>query len=100
MATKLYPPQIEWSLPAFYLNYDPTNSVVLGADITVPFIMNAAVGVTEVKSFVLRLRTASSNSYLFPPIYSENFNLANNTVTFGLSKTEAESLNEGQFYKV
>ena len=100
MATKLYPPQIEGSLPAFYLNYDPTNSVVLGADITVPFIMNAAVGVTEVKSFVLRLKTASSNSYLFPPIYSENFNLANNTVTFGLSKTEAESLNEGQFYKV
>lgn len=100
MATKLYPPQIEGSLPAFYLNYDPTNSVVLGANITVPFTKNAAVGTNEIKAFVLRLRTASSNSYLFPPIYSENFNLANNTVTFGLSKTEAETLNEGQYYKV
>ena len=100
MATKLYPPQIEGSLPAFYLNYDPTNSVILGANITIPFTMNSTVSITEVAAFVLRLRTTSSNTYLFAPIFSENFNLSTNTVTFSLSKNEAEKLNEGQYYKV
>lgn len=99
MANKLYPPQIEGSLPAFYLNYDPSHNIVLSANITIPFSMNAAVGVNQVKAFCLRLRTASSGSYLFAPVYSENFNLGGNTVTFGLTQSQASKLNEGQFYK-
>jgi hypothetical protein len=37
MATKLYPPYIAGTLPAFYLNYDSSNKVITGAKITIPF---------------------------------------------------------------
>ena len=50
MGNKLYPPQIEGSLPAFTLRYDPTNSVVLGAYIQIPFTMNSAVSVNQISS--------------------------------------------------
>ena len=100
MPNKLYPPYLESSLPAFYLKYDSTKTVILGADLTIPFSMNDAVSGEQVKAFVLRLRTVSSGSYLFPPIFSTAFSLVNNTVTFNLTKIQAEQLNEGQFYKV
>ena len=100
MANKLYPPQIDGALPAFYLTYDASNTVVRGADITVPFTNSSAVADTEYNGFVLRLRTASSGSYLFSPIYSNSYDAGAKTVTFHLDAKQAAQLNEGQFYKV
>lgn len=99
MANKLYPPQIEGALPAFCLKYDPSNTIVTGAAITIPFTQSSAVSNSEIACFVLRLRTASTGSYLFSPIFTTNFNLGTKEVTFHLNSTEARQLNEGQFYK-
>jgi hypothetical protein len=38
--------------------------------------MNATVTSNIIGGFVLRLRTASSGSYVLPPIYSSSFNVA------------------------
>ena len=100
MGTKLYPPRIEGTLPAFWLEYDTSNTVIRGASITVPFIQNVAVSDAQIACFVLRLRTASTGSYLFSPIYSTNFNLGTKKVTFNLTSAQARQLNEGQYYKV
>jgi hypothetical protein len=98
--TKLYPPYIEGTIPAFWLNKDGTNSVITGADIKVPFSMNASVKESEFNGFSLILRTTSTGSYLFSPIYSSNYNVAENMVTFHLEANEASLLNEGQYYKI
>ncbi len=95
MGTKLYPPRIEGTLPAFWLEYDTSNTVIRGASITVPFIQNVAVSDAQIACFVLRLRTASTGSYLFSPIYSTNFNLGTKKVTFNLTSAQARQLNEG-----
>jgi len=57
--------------------------------------MNQVVSKNQVKGFMLRLRTASSGSYIFSPIFSSDYNISDNTVTFHLSPTEAGKLNEG-----
>ena len=100
MGTKLYPPRIEGTLPAFWLNYDASNTIVRGASIKVPFVQNAAVSDAQIAGFVLRLRTASTGSYLFSPIFSTNFNLGTKEVIFNLTAAQAKQLNEGQYYKV
>lgn len=48
---KLYPPQIEGIIPAFY-----------GDSITVPFIMNKTVSWNEVDCFVLKIKNIHNNS--------------------------------------
>ena len=50
--------------------------------------------------FVLRLKTASTNTYLFNPIESMDFDTANSTVTFTIPPSQGALLNEGQYYKV
>ena len=42
---KLYPPHIEGTIPAFY-----------GTTLVVPFSMNQAVGASEVKNIVLKIK--------------------------------------------
>lgn len=100
MSTKLYPPQIAGSLPAFCKTYDILKDLSLGAKITIPFIMNAGVGEAEVKGFALRLKTASSNIYICPVLYSTDWDKEKSTVTFELPEEYANLVNEGQFYKV
>ena len=100
MASKLYPPKIEGALPAFWLDYDTSNTVITGANIRIPFEPSTAVNATQVFGMVLRLRTVSTGSYLFPPIFSTNYNLGNQEVTFNLTGKQALLLNEGQYYKV
>ena len=98
---KLYPPVIEGVLPAFYLEYDAaTGTVLKGGSLTVPFTMNMTVGESQVKGFSLRLRTASSGSYILPPIYSYTYSLSNGEVTFGFNAKQASFLTEGQYYKI
>lgn len=100
MPAKLYPPRINGTLPAFWINYDSSNLIQLGADISIPFEMNQAVSSTQVKGMMLRLRTASSGSYLFSPIFSTEIDKDYKKVKFHLSNNEVSKLNEGQFYKV
>lgn len=98
---KLYPPVIEGVLPAFYLEYDAaTGTILKGGSLTVPFMMNATVGESQVKGFSLRLRTTSSGSYVLPPIYSYTYSLGNGEVTFGFNAKQASLLTEGQYYKI
>ena len=100
MATKLYPPVIEGVLPAFYLDYNPTGAILKGGALTVPFTMNATVAESQVKGFSLRIRTASSGSYILPPIYSNVYSLAKGEVTFNFTPKQASVLTEGQYYKI
>ena len=100
MANKLYPPTIAGTLPAFYLEYVDKGAQLKDGIITVPFTMNAAVSETQIKGFSLRLRTASSGSYVLPPIYSNIYSVTDGEVTFGLTKSQAQNLNEGQYYKI
>ena len=100
MANKLYPPYIEGTLPAFCISYDSSNTVVKEATIDIPFTPNVAVGQTEVKGLILRLRTASTGSYLFEPIQSISYSLDKGIATFKLTANQAKLLNEGQYYKI
>lgn len=100
MDTKLYPPQIAGALPAFCKTYDILQDLSTGAKITIPFTMNAGVGEAEVKGFALRIKTASSNIYMCPILYSTNWDKEKSTVTFELGAEYVNRFNEGQFYKV
>jgi hypothetical protein len=43
----------------------------------------------------LRLRTASTNTFLFDPIESTNFDIEKSTVTFTIPSKYGKLLNEG-----
>ena len=84
---KLYPPILEGTLPAFY-----------GTELSVPFIMNKAVGLNEVDGFAIKIKTAQSNSYIG---YSEYYGVINtNQIVFSLGTDLVKSLTPGQYYKV
>ena len=100
MAAKLYPPYIEGTIPAFCMKYDGAHKQKVGADITIPFSMNSTVSDATIVGFSLRLRTASTGSYLFAPIFSTNYSTAEGKVIFSLTAEQANMLNEGQYYKV
>ena len=53
MSTKLYPPYIEGTIPAFS-----------GTVITVPFSMNKAVSKNQVAGFSLKIKTVQSNTFI------------------------------------
>ena len=97
MATKLYPPIIDGVLPAFCLTYDPSYTYLRATTLTVPFTMNGAVSEAQVAGFSLRLRTVSSGSYLFEPIFSDNYDLIKQEVTFTLTSQQCRKLMEGQY---
>ena len=50
---KLYPPQIEGTIPAF-----------CGDKIVVPYSMNKTVSPKEVGGFALKIKTVTSNQYI------------------------------------
>lgn len=86
---KLYPPNIEGSIPAFY-----------GTVLTVPFSMNRSVGRQEVKGIALKVKTIQSNSFLFEDSNGIiKWGSTNPVVTFDLAGY-IEKLNAGQFYKI
>jgi len=61
MATKLYPPQLEGILPAFYKTYDDDGEVKK-ASIDIPFGLNRAVTLDEISALELRIKTVSTNT--------------------------------------
>lgn len=84
---KLYPPNLEGTLPAFY-----------GTTLVVPFSMNRAVTMSEVQSILLKIKTIQSNSFILAG-ETENFSLSTShcEAQFGI---EPNKLNIGQYYKI
>lgn len=94
--SKLYPPVIEESLPAFYSE----NGIV---KFTIPFSMNRAVSFAEIGGFELKIKTIQNSTYLYtietyrPTDYS--FEKDNLHVSFYLNDIN-DKLKIGQFYKL
>lgn len=99
--SKLYPPYINGTIPAFYKAYDAQDiSETDGTVITVPFTMNNAVGISSIEGFALRIKTVQSGLYLCAPIYTQNYDIEKNEVYFTVPLAVAQELNEGQYYKL
>lgn len=98
MDNKLYPPQIQGTLPAFTLSHDIVTGAVTEGEIKIPFEMNQSVGITQFAGFVLKIKTVQNNE-LISLLYSQDYDLNNNTVTFYLTANNANKFQEGQYYK-
>lgn len=91
MATKLYPPVIEGTIPAFY-----------GTTLVVPFSLNRAVSKSEIAGFVMKIKTVQGSVLLGtikqtdPDCYDLD---ALMQVEFNISNIMA-SLHVGQHYKI
>ena len=83
---KLYPPNIEGTLPAF-----------CGSALTVPFSMNRAVSTAEVRGFAIKIKRVNDNSLIYTG-RTDNFDT---NFKFEAYFIVSESLfNVGEFYKV
>lgn len=100
---KLYPPYIEGTLPAFYK--DSSGIIKL----TIPFSMNRAVSSNEVAGFILKLKTAQNNIFIFTQKQTNisYFYIGTNSyVEFDINTNIADEeatynkLSVGQYYKV
>lgn len=89
MATRLYPPNLENTIPAFY-----------GTSIEVPFSMNSTVSRDQIEGFMLQIKSLTSNSALINNIISSNFNIEKQSVKFTLPQEQVNKLNVGQYYKL
>lgn len=95
---KTLPPVIEGTLPAFYDNF-----------ITIPFEMNRAVNINDIKGMSLKIKTVQSNYFIGTLEYrleagediKETFSLMSQpSVTFTIPEFIMKKLNVGQYYKV
>ena len=88
---KLYPPILEGTLPAFY-----------GTELTVPFSLNPAVSIAEIKDISIKIRTVQSNIYILTETNATEKNLDTTpcTAKFNFSEQAASKLNVGQYYKI
>lgn len=106
MATRLYPPQLEGALPAFYKDYDDNNKLI-GVTISIPFGINRAVNIQTINSIALRLRTTSTNTYLIADKLCTNYDKELNVATFKFTYDDTDEntditatlINEGQYYR-
>ena len=83
---KLYPPQLEGTIPAFY-----------GTSLTVPFIMNKTVGWNEISGFHLIVKNIQNNSIVYQKA-SRSYSKDNCEVYFNIDNNEI--LNIGNSYKI
>jgi len=89
---KLYPPQINGTIPAFYMNRSNGTT-----NIVVPFSMNKAVSYFEISGFVLKIKTL--NGSLITELKSSLFDSVNSKATFNASEY-APRFTLGSFYKI
>lgn len=93
--TKLYPPTIGSSIPAFYKDSSGT------ALIAVPFSMSRGVGIDQIKGFNLKIKTAQTNTYLKTLTAVKPSNLLTNSVVYFSWNLDAEqSVKIGQYFKL
>lgn len=94
MDEKLYPPYLENTIPAFYKTDD-------GITIKVPFSMNRTVSDTQVRGYVLVIKSVSTNTPLLEGNYLFSDSYSNNIVEFKvISSALINKIHIGQFYKV
>ena len=96
MATKLYPPYIEGTIPAFC-----TSSGT--AQIVVPFSLNKAVSTVQIGGFVLKIKTVSSGTLIGTIKQTDvrYFELDNDmSVRFIVPEATRKKLIVGQYYKL
>ena len=99
---KLYPPQLESMLPAFYKNYDNIG-VLVGANITIPFGLNRTVSASEIGKIAIKIRTTSTNTYISFTDGQDttlNYSLDEGWATFNLDSETANRLKESQYYRI
>ena len=88
---RLYPPNIAGTLPSFY-----------GSSITIPYTMNKTVSSSEVAGFALRVKSASTETFLFevwgPQDVPATFD--DTKIVFELTGNELNKLTVGEYYKV
>ena len=88
--TKLYPPGLEGTLPAFY-----------GTTLVVPFSMNKAESTSNVHGVRVKIKTVQSNTYIITKDTEDFFLTPYGEATFDLSEEIAKKkLNIGQYYKI
>lgn len=96
--SKLYPPFINGTIPAFTANTDGT------ANIVVPFSMNRGVSLGEVNGFVLKIKTVLSNKTILvlkQPVSGPNDStFIHNEINFSLAVEQVKKLTLGEFYKI
>lgn len=80
---KLYPPVIEGTIPAFY-----------GTTLVVPFSMNRAVAMSDIKGFSLKIKTVQTNTFV------KNLNSTDYTSSSVNFDTTDAGLVAGQYYKL
>lgn len=93
---KLYPPYIEGTIPAFFVNGS-------SAYLTVPFSMNKAVSKAEFSAIAIKIKTVQTNEYIYSAttrdadrIYIKNSFKA----PFDISLSQYSKFKAGQYYKV
>ncbi len=85
---KLYPPYIEGSLPAAYLDDE-------GWHLKIPFSMNRAVSNAQVSKMKMRISTLSSKQ-----IINEEFTFSPGVYELNRVVAKTDEINIGQYYKV
>ena len=106
--TKLYPPIISGTLPAFYLE---NSNLDRSIKITVPFTMNRAVSAAQIKGFALKIKTVQNSNYLYTAFTYDSIRYdleGSSYVTFILKSSNNSSERElllktlkvGLFYKM
>ena len=89
---KLYPPNINGTIPAFYTNYDQGTTKIV-----VPFSMNRAVSIYEISAMMLKIK--SLNGTLIGVVRSSLLDASNCIVTFDV-KSLASKFTVGSYYKI
>ena len=88
---KLYPPQLEGTLPAFYKTSE--KSTIL----SIPFSMNRAVSAAEVYGYSLRVKDVINSDELFT-VNTTNHSSTSEAI-FLLNDMQSEFLVVGSYYK-
>lgn len=86
---KLYPPNIEGTIPAF-----------TGTTLVVPFSMNRAVGASEVKGLSLKVKKVNTTEIILTKETTRFDAYSNFMAYFDLEPSEQELFNIGQYYRV
>lgn len=110
MATQLYPPYIEGTLPAFYANKsnEDGNMSAVSGTITIPFNLNRAVSKGEIGGVCAKFKTVQ-NDVLLTSVTAYDYDLDKGEAKFRVSDFVKRDLNNkitdyllqiGMFYKV
>lgn len=80
---KLYPPVIEGTIPAFY-----------GTTLVVPFSMNRSVAKSDIKGFIVKIKTIQTNTFVA--------NIESKDYDTGIARFDISNANltAGQYYKI